>query len=566
MTGFGLRAVTELRQMSWWPMAAAGFAAPAVAFGDGFLSAVAPWILIAAVIAVPCRTLGDDVQSRRLWVLLTQPVSRRRLWTEKTVVGMSVALLCCVPFVLSGGAAAPWLGRALLAYGVAVLLILWIGHALYAFIAGLCLVSASTLGIGAWAPDGASLWEPVAGLLLIAWGYRTFVGLEATALKNPTLSWARAEPGRRSPVRALVDKELQLLAGGRQLMLAITAPALLALTPFGPPLILASVWALFLVCPMVIGVLTVAEERRLGVSPWQASLPPAQVLHWRVKVAVSFVSALLSILSAVISGWASELGLGLIYPPMPLLAGFGIFTWICGLLASRESVEPLRALGWASAYATAGVFLLFTVIATQHLSPSLLRDGLAAVALAALCLWTVRRPRPLGWAGSITRRVTVATWVALSLGAVAEQWWLVRGIETRLDEQLVQLRGVIDNEGGPLDEDATDVFATGPQRRFLMLLHGSLERRQQDPDRVADPGSGLQLLQAMHVWSVAEELGNRKSWLTTHPHWARLFSSGLEESIEEIDDLRKDLVLYVTAGLRQAQEEAEEEEDSAMPI
>jgi hypothetical protein len=114
---------------------------------------------------------------------------------------------------------------------------------------------------------------------------------------------ARRPAGRVSPWRALVWKELHLQQWSLYLGLALPLLTLIAvaLAPFEAQrgarvagrIALVGVVGLTAMVPALIGLATVAEERRTGTLAWQRTLPAPHWIQFGVKLGVAWVLGLL---------------------------------------------------------------------------------------------------------------------------------------------------------------------------------------------------------------------------------------------------------------------------------
>ena len=518
-----IRLRADLRQVSWWPLLlalVAGFGAGEQdLWGPGLgLERGAPWLLVAAVALLPARSLGDDLQSGRLWMLLASPLSRRTLFLEKTLPGLLATGWLVALFLFMHGDASPWGGRALLTYGLSIPMIFLTGRALYGFIATLCLVPALTLSVAAGAPGLSSWWEPSVGLGAYAVGYRLFARLQAEGRDDPMLSLLPSQVGRTGPWRALALKELRLQAGGIQLTAIVLLPWLLVGTPVGPPLILASIVLLWTVCPLVFGALSMAEERRLGTDLQLAAGPVPLCTQWRLKAAVSGVLAGGSVALGLLSAHLASSRLDLPLDTLSNLTAFSVVAWLCGLYASKVAREPLSALAGGTLLALSVAAALRLLLAalelrfTRHFLPEFVLAVGCLVALAGL--WAMRAPSPLP-----TRAETRRPWLAvvgLLLGCFFLQWTAVRYAVRDLDARWASVRGRVEARGLPSGGDPAP---------------GSADVGSADDERRRAIATG-QILQ----WRLGGQVDGYRRFLERHGRWSGRFAGSLEHKVNELDE------------------------------
>jgi len=271
--------------------------------------------------ALGAQTVGHEYTHRTLSLLLTQPVSRRRLLLVK--LGVLTAML----LTLAGVARVMLLGSDELGWVYASLLCSLVGAPLLTMLcrnplAGIVLTGA----LPVWASvlrDAVSapvLWGVtlVISIPAAAASWHLFMRLEAVDGRGSELELPRvfrrtratASPGGvlpRDPLRQLVKKELHL----QQLTFAVAAVwavlwgMMSALPRFVPGYVtfpIAAVSILFgALLAVLIGSLASAEERHIGTLEWQLLLPIAAWKQWAVKVGTALgIAGLLSFVFPVL--------------------------------------------------------------------------------------------------------------------------------------------------------------------------------------------------------------------------------------------------------------------------
>jgi hypothetical protein len=309
------------------PVCVAGALAVAVGWTDTWLSVVATLAYFFACAALGAFAFGHEYSSRTMALLLSQPVSRNRIFFVK-LGALGVALLALgivaagalpgdldptfapivlwLPPIVSLGLA-PWftlLTRTPIA-----------GAVFPVAIAGILLVAGEWIGIQRWGDgretDAFRTAFACRGLLALsavgfAMSWWTLARLQAIDGRGAHIAFDAfaADPGasarglvRRHPVLKLIAKELRL----QQLPLAIAAlySAVYVLvaalgTSKGIPSLLAVGTAMYAgVTAILIGSLASAEERHLGTHQWQILLPLAAWKQWAIKAGGAIALALL---------------------------------------------------------------------------------------------------------------------------------------------------------------------------------------------------------------------------------------------------------------------------------
>jgi hypothetical protein len=279
---------------------------------------------------------GHEFSHQTMGLLLAQPVSRRRLWSEKMfILGLVLACISILFFLLFqhnheliGGELSPSI--------VSILVIALIG-----FCTGptLTLLTSNPIGSVAltilcpftlslpyfwFAPrvlfgyfDYRSLYTcllPAAVLycgVLFLLGYRRFQRFQDANL-------AVLEVALPAPMTAVSDRLSKPFAGNSKTgwinlikkeirlqqptfliaaLISVCDFALLGINlvhpHFDSDLLSMSPFFLCLIVPLVAGIISTAEERNLGMLSWHLTLPPATGMQWRIKIGVTTVISLL---------------------------------------------------------------------------------------------------------------------------------------------------------------------------------------------------------------------------------------------------------------------------------
>jgi hypothetical protein len=390
-------------------------------------------------------TFGREFDDVTFGLLLSQPVSRWRLWWEKTgLLALALATL--------GGAALALLvwqdlgtnllptiaGIILAAYGGGLLGSLLVRQTLGAVCLGavvpfflfvtLTLVVETRQAPGSGAPPGPSamLWfwgaaawatASYAGALLLFLRREDRASSAGLGVLGLRLRAPRRPGGRVRPWRALLWKELHLQQWGLYLGLALPVLTLIAV-PLAPSqaerasiafkVAVVAIGLLTLGVPALIGTATVADERRSGTLAWQRTLP---VPHWKqfgVKLAVAW-------------------GLGLLCAPWaPLVTGEGSFVAfvpavsaivLAAVFASSLSRHVVQAMALSLALflallvATDGGSRLWPLVDSARWPPLLAVLLATAGVLIVLAGWNAREvtvSRRRLWANVATVAVAVA--------------------------------------------------------------------------------------------------------------------------------------------------------------
>jgi ABC-type transport system involved in multi-copper enzyme maturation permease subunit len=347
-------------------------------FGVLLLASVAPPLIwkrdtasgVAMIASVACAailgasSLGNEFQWRTLGLLLSQPVSRRRLWLEKMLVlGTAMAIgylvfLACT-YVPDGGdmamrwflalvplgilCSAPYLALAVKnTIGAAALTVLLpFGGGL--LLAALCdsfirffnhVSPRLSQEVASFYDGHIFLFVVVPALIYCAvfgWlGYAKFMQLQAVESQAqdinlpPRMEAALARPlrllvpGYTGPWASLFRKELQLqrpsfiIAG---LMVALAPLQVVLWKLFHSDIAAGTLGMNFIMCvfviPLVAAGMSVAEERNLGVAGWQFIQPVSARRQWSAKMlVVLFICVTLGILLPLAGAAIGEIVFG----------------------------------------------------------------------------------------------------------------------------------------------------------------------------------------------------------------------------------------------------------------
>lgn len=351
---------------------------------------------------------GLEFHQRTFGLLLSQPVPRYRVWWRKTAVIFAVALMLAalcywtwprtrsderwdvlISMALTASSACFWTLVARSIIGGAVFTIA--GQVLIALAVNL--VQAIVARIFGPVSDTSALVDDKAMLVAIplscaaflwlSWRqFRRFEVTDAAPLRtgyHARSLFARREVPllrivRGAPVMNLVRKELLLYKPALALALLFTMCWLAAiiLRWLAPERVSAEFFvvlglALTIVTALLVGSLSISEERNLGIADWHRSLPLPLDRLWNLKVLVAFLVTLsvgialpfLLTSLAVTFGepgsktiTAGELLLGMLFSGTALLA---VAIW-----ASALTANPVRSAALATLVAVA-LILLFVL-------------------------------------------------------------------------------------------------------------------------------------------------------------------------------------------------------------
>jgi hypothetical protein len=335
-----------------WPMAGFGYLALGV-----------------ASMVMAGSTFGTEFQHRTISLLLSQPIPRSVIWREKMIVlgvGMVVclaALAGCLAVSPSGNDHSEWLVL------VFVPLCAFCGAPFWTLllrqgIAGMVTTVGAPCGILAvyglvteqmGGNEPAALVPAILSLLfiycaLVYWlGYAKFQRLEAvdvpsTELRLPAgveavlvAPLTKLSSRFHGPFATLLKKEFRLqqtgfLLAGVFILIAVAGFGLakryheVATGVVGGDIILYA-----LILPLVLGAISVAEERGWGIAEWHLTLPPSSLKQWSAKLVATLSTSLALglLLPAAIFLVADPLfnpsGARITVPP-----AFAVLSWVLG--------------------------------------------------------------------------------------------------------------------------------------------------------------------------------------------------------------------------------------------
>jgi hypothetical protein len=272
---------------------------------------------------------GREFDEGTFGLLLSQPVSRWRLWWEKTgMVALALVTFCCAVLLATGASVLPlrvFAGIILSAYGGGLLCSLLVRQTLGAVCLGALVPFLLSVVLSILAAVRRTVPQPAATTARpwfwasVAWAVAAYVAAlllfltredgapsRALAVSGFRLRGAAHPAGRVSPWRALVWKELHLQQWSIYLGLALPVATLIAvaLAPLEAQsgarvagrfagLAVVGVVVLTATVPALIGLTTVAEERRGGTLAWQRTLPVPQWKQFGLKLGVAWGLGLL---------------------------------------------------------------------------------------------------------------------------------------------------------------------------------------------------------------------------------------------------------------------------------
>lgn len=377
------RIFKELRQLAPWPLAATlVLFALAPFLGRDHLFLLFQLYVLVAIFAPSARVFGAEFDQGTIDSLLSQPLSRLRLWREKFLATSLVAAIAFAALQLARylfHARFSWrvdFLECLVALGGGPLASLYFRQSLL----GLCgAISLPGVPIWTWLLlvylvrgdfHVGAFWVHVPPLLLYApFAYvaarRLFLDLELDQASGRPLFVPRflsvSPRSALGPTARLFLKEIQiqgpnlllipavLFAWGLVWMMTQTVtpvPSILEQSLRGLPAIV-----LLFLFPLLVGSSAVAAERQMGLFEWHSSLPISRGRQWGVKILVVMG---LSVASGVLGGFAGYLDtffLTLLSSPELTTARLvSSHIWISvlaaatGIYASSRAREPFRAL------------------------------------------------------------------------------------------------------------------------------------------------------------------------------------------------------------------------------
>lgn len=359
--------------------------------------------------------VGHEFEHRTAIFLVSQPVSRRRLWLEKLLV-LGMALLALSATMLAVTARSPEFWEVASRKSTEALgLWLFVLMPIVGFCTGpaLTLLARSTLGgatltfLCPWIlmmsgflliPEAMAGNNPWAELNLLKWlhatlslysagaflyGCRCFQRFEdvnplvkefdAPESFNSLFAWLAngLVPGRASPAARLLRKELRLQLPAFFVTLFLVALwlafiALWRIHPVvGPEVMIVPAILHVLIVPILSGVVSTAEERRLGVHEMQLTLPVSARQQWLIKVITALsVNLALGILPPCalvqVSSWlAGDPQLVADIPDsVPHFLVINLIIFGAAAFASSVSANSIRALTGAFVLLLAGGVVL----------------------------------------------------------------------------------------------------------------------------------------------------------------------------------------------------------------
>ncbi|HKQ37299.1 MAG TPA: hypothetical protein VJ063_04410 [Verrucomicrobiae bacterium] len=367
--------------------------------------------------------------------LLAQPMDRRRIWREKTLVmAAALALLFAVlvvtehvtwpaVFAIAAFCAVPYftlVGRSTIS-----------GIILSIPIPGALFLTGGLLALWLLRPSGGSINEerlhfwvraymytvlPAYCGVVFCLGYRRFVNFEVAGgepaqVRLPASMLARLEslaealiPHRH--LRSLVAKELHLQHNSTILFLVFTAIQLLILAfiklggPGDPEIyFFLPVFFYAAIMPLLIGSSAIAEETNLGTRAWALSLPVSVRTQWLIKLVVVIVFTVALAIAVTLFWLATGLALGLptFSTNWVLFCAPALPVAFVAFYASSFSRDTLRALLTTIGLCAAVVFITASAATAferdllgipQHLIPELSWEEQGHFAIFAI-VWIV---------------------------------------------------------------------------------------------------------------------------------------------------------------------------------
>jgi len=382
------RLVKEIRQLAPWP--AAGilllFAVPPLLGTDRLIVEFYLVYIVLAVFAPAARLFGAEFDHGTLARLLSQPISRGRIWREK--MG-ALALVLAVSFLALQLARRLFLDSGPSTFDLMVCLAALSGGPLVSlylresFLALWGSMSLPAVPIWGWLglvyltrgdfQVGFFFVHPTPILPYVAVAYvfarRRFLTLELDQVPSPRMGVSGflkvKSPYASGPTARLLLKEVQIQAANLLLLpvflvvwgvayaLALAGwpgpgqPAeWLSIVGAFPPMRAGMLIFLF---PLLVGATAVAAERQMGLTGWHSSLPVSRARQWWVKVLV--VMGLSVAVGGALGGYLDRLLFNLLEArgvasiPLPAtVIWLSIFSAAAGMYASSRAREPFRAL------------------------------------------------------------------------------------------------------------------------------------------------------------------------------------------------------------------------------
>jgi hypothetical protein len=362
------------------------------------------WVGIPMLAAL---SLGNEFQHRTLPLLLSQPVSRKTIWSEKWIV--LAAAVASATFVY-------WLAwRSMAEHDLTSRLVGVIALILLCSAVFWTLVGKSTIGglilntlqaVVIYYLVQAALWllalrsAPVTGGMVFAGAFAGFVyacvmvwlgrrkwerfqttggiGGDDLLMANPRVLravFSRVLECRSTrPVLNLIRKEVRLL-WPVWLLTVIVCLLLIGMAPFrlttseNPAEMVASAMSTLALLLMVLlaGTLSMGEERNLGTLAWHMTMPVSVRTQWWIKIVVAQFTSVLSTAGVVLLGrliFGSRFLEAALVPGIlfaAFVATFGAFWCACAVKGTvRAAVFAFPATGIVfAAYALGGNFLVW---------------------------------------------------------------------------------------------------------------------------------------------------------------------------------------------------------------
>jgi hypothetical protein len=302
------------------------------------------------LILMGAEAFGSEFQQNTMALLLSQPVSRATLWKEKmTMLGGALTLGAGVFLAaISVSGPAPltktdWMAFALVPLGAFCTAPFWtlvfgsaLAGGLFTVIVPVVVLGLNDYVYREWLRRPEAEQNTAIALLVLycgvaCWlGYRRFkalqvvegqmreVGLPAGLEGILLRPWRGVGARFAWPFASLVKKELRVqqfsfLGAGLFCAVAIAATALRQLHlssdaqgGWTSPLLMVDFFIYLPVLPLVVGAVSVAEEKSWGLADWQLTMPPSVFKQWCAKLLVTFFTSI---------------ALGLILPAALALAG-----------------------------------------------------------------------------------------------------------------------------------------------------------------------------------------------------------------------------------------------------
>lgn len=319
-------------------------------------SASADAVMVLASSLTVATTFGLELESPLLLEYLVRPLSRRRLMAEKWLLSGVVLAAAVAQYAALSASWLMALGSAILALGVVPLLVARARQALFA-----ALASAGLSGALAWLPGLPEAMGLVAAALVAAVSgvvfWRSIDALASEPSAQELLGRLFALRGRRSPLRALVAKEVQLHVG----VLVVTAVLLAAwvaqrVVSLGATATGVTLHFLGLVLAAWSGVAPILGEERYGTRDLDRAVLPTGAV-WGAKVVVSL--GLTELCGVVLPGLlASATGVRASGQEWLEWAALGALVTSVGLVASA-TVRDLSRAFLATLAASGALLMLF---------------------------------------------------------------------------------------------------------------------------------------------------------------------------------------------------------------